>query len=253
MQEYYRVFSKNYHSNSQLARAVTEQWCKENSYCPFCSADVLVPYPNNKKVADFYCEDCGQEFQLKAQRGKIGYHIADGEYHTMLQAIVEGSVPHFLIMAYSADWASVSEFVLIHRKFVLRENIIKRKPLSIHARRAGWTGCTIDLRQTTDEAKIKMIYHAKVEDAAIVRSKSAKLDEISRGDLSNRSWLNDVLLVISRLSGVFTLQEVYQFEKELGEKHPGNKNIEAKIRQQLQLLRDKGYIAFLERGIYQKI
>ena len=40
---------------------------------------------------------------------------------------------------------------------------------------------------------------------------------------------------------------------EVKEKHINNNHIEAKIRQQLQLLRDKGYIEFLERGHYRKI
>ncbi|MBQ1398560.1 MAG: restriction endonuclease, partial [Clostridia bacterium] len=37
------------------------------------------------------------------------------------------------------------------------------------------------------------------------------------------------------------------------QKHIHNNNIEAKIRQQLQILRDKGFIEFLERGHYRKI
>jgi len=36
-------------------------------------------------------------------------------------------------------------------------------------------------------------------------------------------------------------------------KHIENKNIEAKIRQQLQFLRDKGFIEFLGRGKYRKV
>lgn len=36
------------------------------------------------------------------------------------------------------------------------------------------------------------------------------------------------------------------------EKHMNNYNIEAKIRQQLQILRDKGFIEFSGRGHYKK-
>ena len=43
---------------------------------------------------------------------------------------------------------------------------------------------------------------------------------------------------------VFSLDDLYSFEEELRLKHPGNRNIEAKIRQQLQFLRDKGFISF---------
>ena len=46
---------------------------------------------------------------------------------------------------------------------------------------------------------------------------------------------------------------MYEFVKELSVKHPGNNNVEAKIRQQLQFLRDKGFIEFTARGNYKKI
>ena len=36
-------------------------------------------------------------------------------------------------------------------------------------------------------------------------------------------------------------------------RHPQNNNIRPKIRQQLQVLRDKGVIEFLGRGLYRKI
>jgi len=50
----------------------------------------------------------------------------------------------------------------------------------------------------------------------------------------------------------FTLKEIYTFEKDLEILHPENKNIKAKIRQQLQFLRDKNYLEFLEkRGNYR--
>ena len=51
----------------------------------------------------------------------------------------------------------------------------------------------------------------------------------------------------------FQLSDVYSFEEVLSIKHPKNNNIQAKIRQQLQFLRDKGYIEFLGHGRYRKI
>ena len=49
----------------------------------------------------------------------------------------------------------------------------------------------------------------------------------------------------------FTLNDVYAFEDKLDKLHPENKHIKDKIRQQLQVLRDKGYVEFLGRGVYQ--
>ncbi len=49
----------------------------------------------------------------------------------------------------------------------------------------------------------------------------------------------------------FSLDEVYVFERELKIKHPGNNFIKDKLRQQLQVLRDKGYLAFVSPGKYK--
>ncbi len=46
---------------------------------------------------------------------------------------------------------------------------------------------------------------------------------------------------------------MYKFEKELYLKHPSNNNIKPKIRQQLQYLRDKGYLTFDGNGTYTTI
>jgi DpnI-like restriction endonuclease len=48
----------------------------------------------------------------------------------------------------------------------------------------------------------------------------------------------------------FTLQRMYDFEKQLKQRFPRNDFIRAKIRQQLQVLRDAGLIVFEGRGRY---
>ena len=45
----------------------------------------------------------------------------------------------------------------------------------------------------------------------------------------------------------------YKFEKSLQQSYPNNRFIKEKIRQQLQVLRNRGLIKFLGRGNYQKI
>ena len=49
----------------------------------------------------------------------------------------------------------------------------------------------------------------------------------------------------------FALEDVYSCEDELKLTHPSNQNIRPKIRQQLQVLRDKGYLKFLGNGTYR--
>ncbi|MDO8663385.1 MAG: Dam-replacing domain protein, partial [Candidatus Wildermuthbacteria bacterium] len=65
-------------------------------------------------------------------------------------------------------------------------------------------------------------------------------------------WLLDVMRCVDKLGKKeFALDEVYAFENELSLAHPENRHIKDKIRQQLQILRDNGYLEFIERGIYR--
>ena len=53
----------------------------------------------------------------------------------------------------------------------------------------------------------------------------------------------DIMNCIDKLKKTeFILQDVYAFDKILSKKHSENKHIKDKIRQQLQFLRDKGYL-----------
>ena len=70
--------------------------------------------------------------------------------------------------------------------------------------------------------------------------------------MSAKGWLLDVMRSVEKLGKrEFTLDDVYIFENELSRLHPDNKHIKDKIRQQLQLLRDGGYLKFVGRGKYQ--
>lgn len=69
---------------------------------------------------------------------------------------------------------------------------------------------------------------------------------------SGREWLSDVADCIERLGKeFFSLADIYSFEEELALKHPENRYVKDKIRQQLQILRDWGQLEFLGRGSYR--
>ena len=130
----------------------------------------------------------------------------------------------------------------------------KRKPLSGNARRAGWIGCNILYSEIPAQGKIAVIRNQKETNKKIVIEKYADLKKLQTDNIKNRSWLLDVLACVNSISDTnFTLHEMYQFTEKLRLKHLENKNIEAKIRQQLQVLRDKGVIEFLGNGHYRKI
>jgi type II restriction enzyme len=131
--------------------------------------------------------------------------------------------------------------------------IEKRKALTSTARRAGWVGCNIDVSNVPELGKIFFVQNG------IVRSKDEVLDKWSKtefvkstNNIEAKGWLLDVLVCVERIKKKeFSLDEVYAFEGYLKAKHPLNNNVRAKIRQQLQFLRDKNVIEFLGRGHYR--
>ena len=67
-------------------------------------------------------------------------------------------------------------------------------------------------------------------------------------------WTLDIFDCVKRINGDrFILADVYRFEDELARLHPRNNNVKAKIRQQLQVLRDKGLVKFYGNGQYRKL
>ena len=71
-------------------------------------------------------------------------------------------------------------------------------------------------------------------------------------EIHAKGWLLDIMGCIDKLnSKEFTLDTIYSFANELKAKHPDNNHIKDKIRQQLQVLRDKGYLKFIGRGHYE--
>ena len=250
-------FNKNlaqgYSSNAQIARVLTENWVKENSFCPCCGNVYLSDFENNRPVADFYCSNCKEEFELKSKNGLFSNIITDGAYSTMIERINSNQNPNFFFLTYSKE-LSVNNFLLIPNHFFTPNIIQKRKPLSENARRAGWVGCNVDISNVPESGKIFIIKDQKEVDKQHVIANYSRTKSIKTTNIESRGWIMDVLNCVERINAAdFTLNQVYQFEKELQIKHPDNKFVKDKIRQQLQYLRDKGFIDFTTRGNYRKI
>ena len=138
--------------------------------------------------------------------------------------------------------------------FFTPEIIIKRKPLSDNARRAGWVGCNINITDIPQSGKIFIVKDGKEIDHNKVIDDYARIKELKNNSLASRGWMLDVLSCVERAKeDVFTLKEMYEFCDELQDKHRDNAHVKDKIRQQLQFLRDKGLIEFLERGVYRRL
>ena len=131
--------------------------------------------------------------------------------------------------------------------------IVKRKPLSVTAKRAGWVGCNIDLRKVPESGKVFLVKNQQVVAQKIVSQQFRQSLFLRAQSKHARGWTLDVWQCIDRLDNQFTLKQVYHFVGELQAKHPDNHHIQDKIRQQLQVLRDKGIIEFVGRGYYRKL
>lgn len=247
--------AKAYHSGSQISRVVTEDWLARNMFCPVCGAPVLGHYEANKPVADFFCDECKSDFELKSKESKtatIGHKIADGAYTTMIERITSLRNPHLFVMTY-ADW-QVNNLLMIPNYFFVPDIIEKRKPLADTARRAGWTGCNIEIGNIPESGKIFIIKNSHQEDKSHIIDQYQRTLSLQTAIIDSRGWLLDVLKCVERISGDhFSTDDIYAFTDELQRKHPSNSHVQHKIRQQLQYLRDKGFIKFISRGHYQKV
>ncbi|MCD7928652.1 MAG: restriction endonuclease [Clostridiales bacterium] len=245
--------ANRYKSKAQIARVLTETWTSEHMYCPLCGWPAITKFPNNRAVADFYCPNCKNQFEQKSKNGPFGAKIADGAYSTFIQRINSNDNPDFLLMSYSLEKMTVESMVFVPKFFFVPELVEKRKPLSENARRAGWVGCNILFEKIPIQGRISIIENQIPLDKDDVLHRVSQAQKIRTNDISARGWLLDTLNCVNSIeSNVFTLKMVYQFEEELAAKHPNNHNIRAKLRQQLQQLRDRGVIAFLGNGYYRK-
>lgn len=245
--------SKEYKNQSQIIRVLSEKWVADNMFCPCCGNDKILELDNNLPVADFICNNCGEIFELKSKRGKIGSKITDGAYSTMIERINSITNPELFVLQYTSDY-KVTDLTLIPKFFFTPQIIEKRKPLSQNARRSGWIGCNILYREIPEQGRIGIIKNGIPVDKNEIVVSYNNLKKFQNNDIETRGWLFDVLNCINKIkSEVFTINQVYEYCDVLKQLHMNNNNIKAKIRQQLQLLRDKGIIKFVDRGVYQKM
>lgn len=240
-----------YKSNSQKIRVMSESWVNDNIFCPVCGNARLSKLENNRPVADFQCPSCGEIFELKSKDGKIGRKISDGAYDTMISRITSMTNPDLLVMHYSS--LQVVDLTVVPKFFFTPTVIEKRKPLSPTARRAGWVGCNILYGDIPEQGRIPIIENRNFRSTDRIVRDYARIKHLQTESIEGRGWLFDVLNCVNAIpTKDFYLKDIYVFADKLKHQHPDNQNIEAKIRQQLQFLRDKGMIEFLERGHYRK-
>ncbi|MBI5239017.1 MAG: restriction endonuclease [Elusimicrobia bacterium] len=240
-----------YKSASQIARVVTERWAAGNLYCPACPSEHVVKQPENTEAVDFICSDCSAAFQLKASRQPFGEKVMDAGYEAMRRALERDNFPHLFLLHYDWNFRRVSDLSLIPSYFLSLSAIEARKPLGPGARRAGWIGCNIVLSYVPPDGRIPVIASGAPIARTIVRNRFAATRAMGTVVSLERGWTLDLLTALRSLgSEEFSLGEAYTFEGRLSALHPNNRHVRPKIRQQLQVLRDLGFVTFLGGGRY---
>ena len=249
--------AESYASPRQVARVVTERWAADNLYCLACASDRLGTLKPNAKVADYQCSSCNARYQLKSRREPFGHTVRNSAYGPKMKAIRQGHAPHYAFLRYSRDPWRVTDLFVVPSHFFTPAIIKKRSPLPPTARRAGWVGSDIVLGCLTPEARVALVSDGQVRSPAEARDAWQRFAFLGADRRARGGWGADILTCVRTLQlelgeAEFTLQQFYaRFEAELQERYPDNQNVQAKIRQQLQVLRDGGVLDFDSPGQYR--
>lgn len=154
--------SAPYQAQTQNARVWTEGWVARELYCLNCGAPKLSKLPNNSPVADFGCDACSEEYEVKSQSTKIGARVADGAFKSMMERLAADNNPSLVLLGYDKVRKSVTNLSVVPKHFFVPEIIQERPPLASTAKRAGWVGCNILLNKVPDAGRISVVRNGEL-------------------------------------------------------------------------------------------
>jgi type II restriction enzyme len=211
----------------------------------------LNPAPNNTEAFDYICPTCGLFFQLKSKGSPIGSRIADAAYSAMMRAIQEDRTPNLYALHYSRISWEVRNLILIPHFAFPASAIQERRPTTPAKRGSSWVGCDIILRNIPLDARISIVSNGILSPLHQVREKFHRLKPLKEIEPEERGWTLDVLRIVRSLGRrEFSNSDIYAFEHQLERIHPNNRFIRDQIRKQLQILRDRGFLIQVERGVW---
>lgn len=112
----------------------------------------------------------------------------------------------------------------------------------------------IEFPDVAEAGKVFLVKNTKIIDRKVVENSFNQTLFLREKPSDSKGWILDIMLCVDAIKkNDFTLDEIYQFENKLKFKYPNNNFIKVKIRQQLQVMRDKGIIEFVGRGNYKKV
>jgi type II restriction enzyme len=156
-----------------------------------------------------------------------------------------------MLLERNPAW-DVRSLTAVHGMFLTPSVIIKRKALAFDTRKAGWVGCYIRLDLIATDAQIPIVKDGCLIEPNVVRAAFRQFNQLGHLSLNARGWATLTLRMIRSIgTDAFTLEELYSRERLFSTVFPMNRNVRAKIRQQLQVLRDLRYVEFCGKGTYR--
>jgi type II restriction enzyme len=210
-------------------------------FCSNCGAGTVSQFPANRRLADFECRGCREEYELKAQKSRFSAKVLDGAYGAKLKRLEAANNRNLMPLNYDAARLSVTDLIVVPKHFFTADIIEARKPLASHARHAGWQGSRIRLDAVPPSGKIALVRDSILVPKATVLKSWPDTLFLRDESLAARGWLIEVMRCVERIGRAeFTLEDVYAFEQRLSAIYTDNRHVRPKIRQQLQVLRDHG-------------
>ena len=120
-----KSLANSYTNNSQKIRAMSEAWTQENIFCPNCG-EKIKNLENNKKVSDFLCENCLENFEQKASKKKFKWKTIAWEYNSYIERLSWKDKPNFFFLHYIDLKYSVEDFFVVPNYFFVPEIVEKR-------------------------------------------------------------------------------------------------------------------------------
>ena len=170
----------------------------------------------------------------------------------MCERLAAENNPNLFLLNYDLKKLEVVNFFVVPKHFFVQEIIEERKPLALTARRAGWVGCNILLHQIPEAGKIFFVRSGELQSKKSVLAQWQNTIFLRDTSADARGWLIEVMKCVELIGKrEFQIHDVYAFEARLSDLYPNNKHVKQKIWQQLQFLRDRGYLDFVSRGFYR--
>ncbi len=218
-------------------------WVESEVYCAVCGSASI----ERLDGADFRCPACREEFRLKSARGAIGDKVAENAYISTLKGVKRLKNPNYLFL--SRGERRVAELYIVPKYFLLPETVTKRPPKG-----DGRVGCYINYGIIPEQGKVAVVRNGVQINKQEVMRRVCQANALKEDDIAVRGRLFDILNIVNSFENpVFTLEEICAYSDSLKKKHIDCGDIRDMIRDQLQIMRDRGIIEFVASGLYKKV